>query len=206
MFSLAYIVSTTVVPYYYNPNIHNLGNVGLGGKLHATIAPIARRVIDVISYNGVNIREDIMKEYNSKELSVLDFCCGIGDSTQKFGTGIDTSPDMINMAKFINRDCDFYVGNAENYKPELAYDVVTCMFAFHEMPLSAQCRIIENSLKIAKQEVIIVDIASNYQPKKIMLSGEPYLNKYLDSIDNTLGCFDKEDYIPNHVSIWKYKI
>ncbi len=192
------------VPYYYNPKIHSLGNIGLGGKIHALAAPFARRIIDQISYKGVNIRQDIMNEY--RDNTVLDLCCGIGDSTPKFGTGIDTSKEMISVANFINRDSNFIVANAETYKPDVSFDIVTCMFAFHEMPLSAQCRIIENAMKIAKEEIIIIDIASNYQPKKIMLDGEPYLLKYLDSIDNTLSCFDKINYIDNHVAIWKYKI
>ncbi len=192
------------VPYYYNPKIHSLGNIGLGGKIHALAAPFARRIIDQISYKGVNIREDIMSDYS--DYKVLDLCCGIGDSTPKFGTGIDTSKEMINVANFVNRDSNFIVANAETYRPETPFDIVTCMFAFHEMPLSAQCRVIENAIEIAKEEIIIVDIASNYQPKTIMLDGEPYLLKYLDSIDNTLSCFDKINYIDNHVAIWKYKI
>lgn len=192
------------VPYYYNPKIHSLGNIGFGGKIHALAAPFARRIIDQISYNGVNIRRDIMSEYS--DYKVLDLCCGIGDSTPKFATGIDTSKEMISVANFVNRDSNFIVANAETYKPDIPFDIVTCMFAFHEMPLSAQCRVIENAIEIAKQEIIIVDIASNYKPKTIMLDGEPYLLKYLDSIDNTLSCFDKINYIDNHVAIWKYKI
>ena len=192
------------VPYYYNPKIHSLGNIGFGGKIHALAAPFARRIIDQISYNGVNIRKDIMSKYS--DYKVLDLCCGIGDSTPKFGTGIDTSKEMISVANFVNRNSNFIVANAETYKPDIPFDIVTCMFAFHEMPLSAQCRVIENAINIAKEEIIIVDIASNYKPKTIMLDGEPYLLKYLDSIDNTLSCFDKINYIDNHVAIWKYKI
>lgn len=202
MFVILSVLSS--VPYYYNPKIHSLGNIGFGGKIHALAAPFARRMIDHISYNGVNIRKDIMSKY--RENTVLDLCCGIGDSTPKFGTGIDTSKEMINVANFVNRDSNFIVANAETYKPDIPFDIVSCMFAFHEMPLSAQCRIIENAIDIAKKEIIIVDIASNYKPKKIMLHGEPYLLKYLDSIDNTLSCFDKINYIDNHVTIWKYKI
>jgi SAM-dependent methyltransferase len=192
------------IPYYYNPKIHTLGNIGLGGKIHAFAAPFACRMIDQISYKGVNIREDIMSDYT--DYKVLDLCCGIGDSTPNFGTGIDTSREMISVANYINKDSNFIVANAETYKPNTQFDIVTCMFAFHEMPLSAQYRVIENAIDIAKQEIIIVDIASNYQPKKIMLDGEPYLLKYLDTIDNTLSCFDKINYIDNHVAIWKYKI
>lgn len=202
MFIIVSILGT--VPYYYNPKIHSLGNIGFSGKIHALVSPFARMMIDQISYKGINIRKNIMNEY--RDNTVLDLCCGIGDSTPNFGTGIDTSKEMISVANFINRDSNFIVANAETYKPDIPFDIVTCMFAFHEMPLSAQYKVIENAIDIAKKEVIIVDIASNYQPKKIMLDGEPYLLKYLDSIENTLSCFDKINYIDNHVAIWKYKI
>ena len=48
-----------------------------------TLAPIARRMIDHISYEwNVDIRKDIMSEYRDMK-EVLDMCCGIGDSTIK---------------------------------------------------------------------------------------------------------------------------
>lgn len=200
---LTTIALVSVIPYYYNPNIHNLGNIGVGGKIHATLAPIARRMIDHISYNGIDIRKDIMSEY--EDMKVLDMCCGIGDSTFKYGTGIDTSNEMINMAKFINRNNNFYKANAETYIPDENFDVVSCMFALHEMPASAQYRLINNAIKIAKKEVILVDIASNYTPKEIMIAGEPYLIDYLNNIDTILRNFEKIEYIPEHVAIWKYK-
>ena len=193
----------SVVPYYYNPNIHNLGNIGMGGKIHANIAPFATRVIDLVRYKGINIRKEIMSDYS--ENCVLDLCCGIGKSTTQIGTGIDTSPEMIKIAKLTNKNSEFKVANAENYIPDKSYNIVTCMFAFHEMPIEAQYKVIENAIKIAKNEVIIVDIARNYKPKEIMLKGEPYLIDYLENIDNILSNFDKKIYIDKHVNIWKYK-
>ena len=59
----------------------------------------------------------------------------------------------------------FYFGNAENFKPKIKPDIVTCMFAFHEMPQQAQIRVINNGIMIAKEEFIIVDIAPNYKNK-----------------------------------------
>ena len=115
---------------------------------------------------------------------------------------------MLKVARRLSKegnDCKkFYLGNAETYIPKEEIDIITCMFAFHEIPLYAQNRIIKNALKIAKKEVIIVDLASNYEPKEIMLSGEPYLLDYLKTIDNTLSCFKKEVYIDKHVAIWRY--
>lgn len=191
------------IPYYYDPRIHNLGNIGFRGQIHAEGALLSTRVIDRLRYNGTNIRKEIMKEYKNNK--VLDFCCGIGVSTMDNSVGIDTSPEMLKVANKIQKNKRFYLGNAENYKPKEDYDVVSCMFAFHEMPQYAHSKIIKNAFKIAKKEIIIVDIASNYEPKDIMLTGEPYLLDYLETIDNTLTCFEKEIYIDKHVNIWRYK-
>jgi hypothetical protein len=47
--------------YWYNPKIHKFGNVGFLGAIHAALAPIATKVIDVISYDGQNIRSVVSK-------------------------------------------------------------------------------------------------------------------------------------------------
>ena len=148
-----------------------------------------------------------MQPYLDK--SVLDFCCGIGISTVKNGIGIDTSPEMLKVARRLSKEQyqnkTFYLSNAEKFNINDHIDIVTCMFAFHEMPLTAHYKIIENAIRIAKEEVIIVDIASDYEPKDIMLSGEPYLLDYMSTIDKTLEDFEKTVYIDGHVHIWKYK-
>ena len=59
-------------------------------------------------------------------------------------------------------------------------------------------------LELSKKEIIILDIASNYKPKDIMLSGEPYLIDYMESIDQTLSCFNKTILIEDHLHMWKY--
>lgn len=205
MISFIYIyLSFNPPPYYYNPKIHNLGNIGIGGKIHSEAALFSTKVIDLIRYDGKNIRNEIMSKYKNK--SVLDLCCGVGISTANNGIGIDTSPEMLAVAKRINKNKKFNFGNAENYKPDINIDIVTCMFSLHEMPIEAQINVISNAKEIAKEEVIIVDISSNYKnknPPKIMLSGEPYLLDYLDNIDNILSDFSKEIYLNKHVDIWR---
>lgn len=190
------------IPYYYDPRIHNFGNIGIKGKMHAEICYFSTKLIDKLRYNNINIRSEIMSEYEDE--SVLDFCCGIGISTTKNGIGIDTSSEMLNVAKRTYPNKVFYNSNAETFKPDKKIDVVSCMFAFHEMPQEAHIKIINNAIQIAKKEVVIVDIASNYVPKQIMLSGEPYLLDYLNNIDETLKSFNKTVYIDKHVNIWKY--
>lgn len=200
-------LSLTTRPYYYDRRIHNLGNIGYPGKIHAEGALLSTRVIDIIRYNGRNIRKEIMEPYKDK--SVLDLCCGIGVSTVENGIGVDTSFEMLKVGQRLNinnkQNKTFYLSNAETYVSSEDIDIVTCMFAFHEMPEYAHKKIIKNAMKIAKEEVIIVDIASDYKPKEIMLSGEPYLLDYMSSIDITLQEFEKIVYIDGHVHIWKYK-
>ena len=188
-------------PYYYNKDIHNFGNIGFGGFIHSELAPYATKYIDNIRYKGRDIRKEIMENYYDK--SILDMCCGTGMSTMPNSIGIDTSPEMINVARRYNKDCEFYLANAENYKPQQEFDIVTCMFAMHEMPKKAQIKTINNALNIAKEKVIIVDISPDYKPSKIMLSGEPYLPDYLKNIKCILKDLDYYNFIPNHVAVWK---
>ena len=191
-----------------NTNFWFSKNIGFPGKIHAESALMSTRVIDIIRYNGVNIRKEIMKDYKNDK--VLDLCCGIGVSTLPNNIGIDTSPEMLKVARRLSKEDEdnkkFYLGNAETYKPKQEIDIITCMFAFHEMPEYAHNLIIENSLKIAKKEIIILDISSNYKPTKIMISGEPYLNNYLSSIDNTMSKYNfiKTSYVRNHADLWYF--
>lgn len=50
-------VSYPTGQYWFDDRIHTLGNTGLGGGLHAAIAPVSTRIIDRVAYNGVNVRK-----------------------------------------------------------------------------------------------------------------------------------------------------
>ena len=188
--------------YQFNPKIHNLGNVGLGGLIHAELAHVSTRLIDRIAYSGRDVRKELLEDYSG--YSVLDLCCGVGMSTIEYGTGIDTSDAMINKAKQLFKNKKFEIGNAENYKPKNDIDIVTCMYAFHEMPEYAWKKIIENSLKIAKKEVVIMDISPSYKPSDMMLSGEPYILNYLKNFDKISQEYEfyKTNLINDKVTIW----
>lgn len=212
--------------YQYDPRIHNFGNIGKFGAIHAEFAPLFTKLIDLKAYNGRNIREEIINKLNPNKNKILDLCCGIGISTAEYG--IDTSKEMINKAERHFSNKKFIVANAENINiNELKnkfnlknsdksnnfinfdkFDYVTSMFSFHEMPKSAHEKIIENSLRLAKKEVLIIDISPIYKPSKIMLSGEPYLIEYQKTIEDTMNSykFNQKDYIKEHVTIWNYKL
>ena len=203
-----------MIHYYpFHPKIHNLGNVGLPGAIHAELAPAFTKLIDIKAYTGRNIRQEIInKLQNNRSNKILDLCCGVGISTAEYG--IDTSPQMINKAKRVFPNKKFVAENAENILKSkhleffVNVDIVTCMFAFHEMPEYAHQKIINNSLHLASKEVLIIDLSPEYKSSKFMRDGEPYLLEYQSTIEKTMDKlnFIRSDYILNHVSIWKYTI
>ena len=209
---------TISTKYYYDPRIHNFGNIGLGGQIHSMLAPYATKVIDKKCYNSVNIRQYILSKYSQafykkyeKLPKIIDLCCGTGTSTATNQLGIDSSLPMITQAKKIHNNkqaikTQFIIGNAENYGQEDEFDTATLMFAFHEMPNYAHHKIIKNAKKITKHDIIIVDISPNYSPSKLMLIGEPYLLNYKATIQQLLTQhqFTYLEYIPNHVGLWVY--
>jgi ubiquinone/menaquinone biosynthesis C-methylase UbiE len=200
-------------PYYNNPNIHNFGNVGLGGKFHAYLAPYATKLIDKVRYNNIDLRQELLKTYDkyyyntyNRKAKIVDLCCGVGMSTHNSALGIDTSPEMINRAKKLHKN-RFIIGNAEYYGATNEFDVSTIIFALHEMPSYGYKNVIKNAKYISRNEILVMDISPNYTPSKIMLSGEPYLENYKKNIDNYLKSenFKSINLIDNHVTLWHYK-
>ena len=202
-----------VPPYYNDPRIHNLGNTGLGGRIHAYFAPYATKIIDKLRYDNVDLRKEFLnfytnyyyKKYNHKP-KIIDLCCGVGISTHESAIGIDTSPDMINRAKklYPNR---FVIANAEHYGAINEFDVATIMFSLHEMPSYGYKNVVKNAKYISQNEVLIMDISPTYKPSKLMLSGEPYLENYKKNINCYLKSegFKSVNLIENHVTLWHYK-
>ena len=199
-------------PEYYkiHPDIHILGNHGISGKIHSEIAPIATKMIDLFAYDGVNIRDKVMKGY--QDYSVLDLCCGVGFSTPfnnkiKYSLGVDISNPMINKAQQLwCKNKNFQLGDAETFYTPLKFDLVQIYFAFHEIPQHGRKKIINNAIENAKKEVIIMDISPNYKPSSTMLLGEPYVEEYLENIQSDLRNFDEHILIPNHVHMWKLEL
>ena len=188
--------------YPYNPNIHNLGNTGFWGSIHAKITPKFISYSDKNLY-GFNLRQSVLTRFD-KSKSILDFGCGTGFSTNcnNISLGIDTSLQMINEAKKIFPNKKFEIGHAEYFKSMNKYDLVTCMFLLHEVPKVNRKNIIDNAISLAKEKIIILDIASNYNPSKFMINGEPYLEDYLNNIDNELENFKKIIIKENHIHLW----
>lgn len=189
--------------YWYHPKIHNLGNTGVLGNIHALASPVITKFIDENAYYGLDIRKQV---FDNVDGSVLDLCCGTGFSTKPGNTGIDTSLPMLRCANLFNPGSNYIFGNAETFGDANSYDIVTCMFAFHEIPEEGQINIINNAIRIARKKIIFVDISTNYKPSKLMLSGEPYVIDYINNIDSLFDrySFHKENLIKGHVDMWTY--
>ena len=106
MLKLVLLFITAKTKYYYDPRIHNFGNIGLGGQLHSKLAPYATKLIDDKCYNSVNIRQAILSSYNQEFYKnnerlpkIIDLCCGTGTSTAANQLGIDTSEPMLSEAR-----------------------------------------------------------------------------------------------------------
>ena len=180
-----------------------MGNTGVFGNIHAAMSPLITKIIDNNAYNYVNVRSQINSDLKG---NVIDLCCGTGFSTKPGTIGIDMSLEMLRFARFYNPGSNYLFGNAETFGKDKDYDIVTCMFAFHEMPNKAHRKIIENAIRIGREKVLIVDISTNYKPSKMMLLGEPYILNYLDTIDDILVDFNKTTLIKNHVDIWELNL
>ena len=209
-------------PYWFDERIHNFGNVGLGGRIHALFAPLATRIIDATSYGGVDVRRMVQAAI-PRGTSVLDLCCGVGYSTAPGAVGVDTSSCFLDAARLLQlgRNATFVRGNAETYGKTLSHDVVTLMFATHEMPREARQRVLANACRIARRQVVVVDIDPEFKlalttdpqraaQAKAFLSGEPYALDYLAAIDtDVVRCARERGWqsstqavLPGHVRMW----
>ena len=187
--------------WYYDNRIHNFGNVGLGGKLHAYMAPHTSKIIDRISYNNENIRLKSIygcKSFvNDDKLKILDMGCGVGISTKSielmyprsYITGIDCSVSMLNNCpKYTSIDFKKGFVHKTKYDDNL-FDFINCMFLFHEVPNNGRKDIFDEINRILKPGgyLNILDIRLNYEPNKFMLSGEPFLLDYLSNFENEIN-------------------
>jgi hypothetical protein len=52
--------------YWHDKRIHSLGNIGFGGAVHAALAPLSTKLIDVLAYNGTDIRQLVSDHLGNK--------------------------------------------------------------------------------------------------------------------------------------------
>lgn len=175
------------VAYWKDPRIHQLGNYGPKGRIHASLANAATRAINLLSYDGKDIRKEVIQtEVEGAEGGCVDLGCGVGFSTQRGGIGVDESPAMLWQAENNFPSTTFERGNAETWGEEDMCGVCSLFFVLHEAPFSGRQRILENAVRIAGKRVVVLDIAPEKTPSKWMLEGEPYLTEYLVRIQDQI--------------------
>lgn len=173
----------------FHPDIHGLSNVGQRGKTHALFAVCATNLIDLLAYDGRNVRMEISTELyarSSAGCSVVDIGCSVGVFTAclwRAGfrnlSAVDSSPQMLQCAKLaLPPSVSLFLGNAAIEIPQA--DIIVCGFVMHELPSVARTAILDNAYTSLCNNgtLLVVDIDPSYSPTRAMLSGEPFLLDY----------------------------
>ena len=198
--------------YWNDPRIHNFGNCGWRGLLHALVVPIATHAIDRFAYGGIDVRKQIHETLIPDNYDVVDLGCGVGFSPARNGrvTGVDSSEQMLTVARMRRPDVSFERGNSETWGASGCCDMATIMYNMHEMPSKARLRVLLNAQRIARRSVMVVDIWPGFKPTAMMLSGEPYVLDYLENIDAEVKAsagpgwrVQRVDIVPEHVTMWR---
>ena len=184
----------------FHPAIHNMGNVGKMGALHADGAWFFTRLIDALAYEGRNMRAEFsegLAAIRPKDSSILEVGCGVGTLTAELEkcnfsnvNAVDTSQEMINKAREHTKTSGYR--NLNGVDAHLSFediDVAIACMVMHEMPTCAHRELIQSLLRATRDdgEIWLIDIDPVYRPSISMLAGEPYLPQYLESIDDTIN-------------------
>ena len=199
------------------------------GAFHAAITPLSTKLIDVAAYEGMDVRKVVANKLSQKmqraNVRVLDMCCGVGISTRALRRafpnsekvlGLDTSPHMLSMARFISSQLtafkdffkndehrEFFMANCQTMQYERgnaeetghedeSFDLITIMYGFHEVPSSGRARIIDEAKRLLTPggKLAVIDISPDFTPPPSMLAGEPYVLEYQQNIHSQLASFD----------------
>lgn len=200
--SVATLLVTGAVPKYdcsrsapFHPRIHNLGNVGLGGWIHARLARTATTLIDHLAYDGDNVRRQLAKriarQMHPDVVEVLEVGCGVGtltlelSHTNRFHSihAVDTSRQMIDVARQNVKDVHFDVMNGVDVNT-CSSDLTVASFVMHELPCDGQREVLNAMIDASRRGTVwIMDIHPTYTPSRLMLSGEPYILDYLEQFE-----------------------
>ena len=190
-----------------DPRIHNLGNHGKGGWLHAQMAGPFTHMLDQVAYGGVDVREMVRE---SAPPGTVDLGCGVGLSTPDDGIGVDASSQMLDVATRTRTGCTFYRGLAERWGAADSAPLVIVSFLLHEQPRERRVRILHNARRISTGRVLVLDVHPEYRPSRAMLSGEPFLLDFLSHIEGEMadafGRTQTDDIVPGRVRLWNASV
>lgn len=208
----------------FHPRIHNFGNCGIGGRLHAQLAPFATKTIDCKAYDGENMRQIFARGLkNVTGGSAVEIGCGVGMLTEELVKeevfdrvlAVDTSLEMIEAARKRIKGVPFVAMNGVDTH-RLDVDASIACMVTHELPVHASKELMRSMLTSTANKVgdaWIVDIDPTYTPNWSMRSGEPYVMEYLSGIDDAVfevaqegGCrAETFSLFPGHVRVWRLR-
>ena len=165
--------------------------------------------LDAFAYGGLDTRNAAWDVVDAARAIVgappVTNCVDLGTGTgatarslrkryQASVVGVDTSPEMLRAARDLTNTGSLDFCNDVTYKRHNAEatglaghraDVVSVFFLLHEAPAAARRQILREGFRLLAPggTLALCDIHPAYNPSPIMLSGEPYLNGYLDKID-----------------------
>lgn len=117
-------------------------------------------------------------------------------------TGIDFSPEMLNKARKNYGDKINFIKMAAheiNRFENKSFDLVTSAYCLHDMQNEYRFNVLEQMREIAKEKVIIFDLAKKVNPliKTIEFLEDSYYKDYAKEIDHQLNSiFPKFEEIP----------
>ncbi|MDO8528993.1 MAG: class I SAM-dependent methyltransferase [Nanoarchaeota archaeon] len=105
----------------------------------------------------IDFLEQVFKKFNLKNKKVLDLGCGTGLHEKELSdriyemTGLDLSPDMIEIAKEKTPNVKFVVGDMSNFELNEKFDSIICMFS--AIGYLTENKQIENFFKCVKRHL-----------------------------------------------------
>ena len=170
---------------------------------------VAEEVVRRIMTDGERAVHTRQRRRRRRRPRVVDVGCGAGTLTYELArtdmlhvVGVDTSHEMIGVARALVRHphVRFQVCNGADVACE--YDAAIVCMVMHELPAEANAYLLSHLQRVCS-EVWVVDIVPTYAPSPSMLSGEPYLLEYLQTIESIVGvCSKRYDVVPGHVRAW----
>lgn len=144
--------------------------VSLGSYLDALRLARVREVSQVIADRERELEERwraALADREAAPISVLELACGSANDYRAFAdyglarfltyTGVDLNPKNIVNAKRRFPDVDFEIGNAMDLKEaDGSVDVVLASDLFEHLPLEGAARVLAESMRVARHEVVLV--------------------------------------------------
>ena len=156
--------------------------------------------------------QDIVKKFKISSNVVSDIQSLIQELQYSLLQPVNQIYTKAMSAEWQMKQLLFAQGNAERVKvAENSFDLVTIMYAFHEIPKSARYRILREARRLLKDggKLAIVDISTDYCPSPSMLAGEPYVLEYQQNIMQQMQSLQgfsnatNKVVVQGHVHMWE---